>query len=158
FRGRAMTALPGALAENPALDRWVAFPAPGRVTVRTGKVEIGQGVLTAMMQIAAEELDVAPQCIAMSSGDTDLTPNEGFPAGSQSMELGGVGLRQACGEVRTRLLRHAADQLGCAADDLTVADGRVLRNNAPTSHDYWTLAATIGLNAAATGAARPKSK
>ena len=59
-------ALTGALAAHPALDRWVAFPAPGRVPVRTGKVEIGQGVLTAMLQLAAEELDVAPARIAMS--------------------------------------------------------------------------------------------
>ena len=52
--------LPGALTENPRLDRWVGFPARGKVTVSTGKVEIGQGVLTAMLQIAAEEPEVSP--------------------------------------------------------------------------------------------------
>ncbi len=51
--------LPGPLADNPRLDRWVTFPAPGKVTVGTGRVELGQGVLTAMAQIAADELDVA---------------------------------------------------------------------------------------------------
>ena len=52
-------ALPGPLNDNPHLDRWVAFPSPGKVTVLTGRVELGQGVLTAMAQIAADELDVA---------------------------------------------------------------------------------------------------
>ena len=51
--------LPGPLADNPMLDRWVSFPSPGKVTVNTGRVELGQGVLTAMAQIAADELDVA---------------------------------------------------------------------------------------------------
>ena len=94
------------------------FPAAGKVTIFTGKVEIGQGVLTAMLQIAAEELDVAPDRIAIHSGDTDATPNEGFTAGSQSMQFGGVALRQACAEVRalflarggaTRSAAHAAE-------------------------------------------------
>ena len=45
--------LPGPLNDNPMLDRWVSFPSPGKVTVNTGRVELGQGVLTAMAQIAA---------------------------------------------------------------------------------------------------------
>ena len=75
--------LPALLRDNPRLDRWVRFAAPGRVTVSTGRVEIGQGVLTAMRQIAAEELDVIPERILLQSGDTELTPNEGYTAGSQ---------------------------------------------------------------------------
>jgi len=152
----ATPALTGALAEHPALDQWVAFPAPGRITVRTGKVEIGQGVLTAMMQFAAEELDVAPQRIAISSGDTDFTPNEGFTAGSQSMQFGGVALRQACAEVRALFLQSAAERLGCGIADLSIADGRILRHGAPTAEDYWTLAASVRLGTRATGAAPRK--
>ncbi|TMJ67313.1 MAG: xanthine dehydrogenase family protein molybdopterin-binding subunit, partial [Alphaproteobacteria bacterium] len=92
--------LPPLLAANPRLDQWVRFPSPGHVTVSTGRVEIGQGVLTAMLQIAADELDVAPDRILLQTGDTDLTPNEGYTAGSQSIQFGGVALRQACAEVR----------------------------------------------------------
>ena len=121
----AAPALAGALAEHPALSQWVAFPAPGKVTVFSGKVEIGQGVLTAMVQLAAEELDVAAARIAIESGDTDLTPNEGFTAGSQSMQFGGVALRQACAEVRAAFLRHAAQKIGCDLAELSVADGRI---------------------------------
>jgi CO/xanthine dehydrogenase Mo-binding subunit len=53
-------ALPALLKDNPRLDQWVRFETPGRVTVSTGRVEIGQGVLTAMLQVAADELDVPP--------------------------------------------------------------------------------------------------
>ena len=62
--------LPQSLIDNPRLDRWVAFEAEGRVRIATGKVEIGQGILTALTQIAAEELDVAPERVRIVSGDT----------------------------------------------------------------------------------------
>jgi nicotinate dehydrogenase subunit B len=87
--------LPDPLADNPRLDRWVSFPSPGKVIINTGRVELGQGVLTGMAQIAADELDVAMERIAIRSGDTALTPNEGYTAGSQSIQFGGVALRQA---------------------------------------------------------------
>lgn len=148
--------LPQALADNPRLSRWVSFPAPGKVTVSTGKVEIGQGVVTAMAQIAADELDVASARIAMQSGDTDLTPNEGFTSGSQSIQFGGVALRAACAEVRGMFLRHAADVLGCDVAELAVRDGAILRNGAATGQDYWTLAASVNLATDAKGGATLK--
>jgi nicotinate dehydrogenase subunit B len=137
--------LPGGLAENPRLDRWVSFPSPGKVAIRTGKVEIGQGVLTAMAQIAAEELDVGLERIALASGDTDLTPNEGMTAGSLSMQSGGVSLRLACANVRARFLRHAASVLGCDVAELLVRDGGILRKGAATGQDYWSLAGAVSL-------------
>src|ERR1700720_4780322 len=100
----ASPSLPPLLAANPRLDQGVGFPAPGRGAVSTGKVEIGQGVLTAMLQIAADELDVAPERILLQTGDTDLTPNEGYTADSQSIQFGGVALRQACAEVGASFL------------------------------------------------------
>jgi CO/xanthine dehydrogenase Mo-binding subunit len=150
-------ALPPLLAANPRLDRWVGFAAPGRVTVSTGRVEIGQGVLTAMLQIAAEELDVAPERILLQTGDTDLTPNEGYTAGSQSIQFGGVALRMACAEVRGLFLDHAAARFGFAPEDLSVSDGAITRCGAATGHDYWTLAATVDLRRDATGGHPTKS-
>ena len=94
------TALPSVLADNPRPDRWLNFATPGNVELATGRVELGQGVLTAMTQIAAEELDVAFERITIRSGDTDRTPNEGYTAGSQSMQAGGIALRTACAETR----------------------------------------------------------
>ena len=122
----AAPALPGMLAANPRLDQWVRFASPGQVTVSTGRVEIGQGVLTAMRQIAAEELDVSPERILLQTGDTELTPNEGYTAGSQSIQFGGVALRLACAEVRGLFLDHAAAQFGHARAELSVGAPMVL--------------------------------
>ncbi len=143
--------LPPLLADNPRLDQWVSFPEPGQVRVSTGRVEIGQGVLTAMLQIAAEELDVAPERIVLQTGDTDLTPNEGYTAGSQSIQFGGVVLRLVCAEVRGLVLDHAAAAFGYARADLAIEDGRITRGGAPTGHDYWSLARGIDLARHASG-------
>ncbi len=149
--------LPGPLSDNPSLARWVAFPTPGKVTIFTGRVEFGQGVLTAMAQVAADELDVAFARITVKSGDTKLTPNEGYTAGSLSMQFGGVALAQACAEVRALFLAQAAKVIGCAASDLTIEDGKFLRGGKSTGQDYWTLAAAVDLSVKANGAAKRKA-
>ena len=149
--------LPPLLAANPRLDQWVRFPSPGRVAVSTGRVEIGQGVLTAMLQIAAEELDVAPERVLLQTGDTDLTPNEGYTAGSQSIQFGGVALRMVCAEVRALFLDHAAASCGYSRADLAVHDGAITHRGEPTAHDYWSLAAAVDLTRHATGQPPTKS-
>lgn len=150
--------LPPLLQQNPRLDQWVKFSAPGRVTVSTGRVEIGQGVLTAMRQIAADELDVALDRIDLQTGDTDLTPNEGYTAGSQSIQYGGVALRLACAEVKSLLLDAAAARVGATRDELAIDDGAITRDGTPTGEDYWSLAPAVDLGRAATAAAKPKSR
>ena len=105
--------LPAMLHDNPRLDRWIAFPARGKVTVLTGRVELGQGVLTAMAQIASDELDVSLARISVHSGDTETTPNEGYTAGSMSIQAGGIALRQACADVRALFMAAAAKRLAC---------------------------------------------
>jgi len=149
--------LPPLLASNPRLDQWVGFPSSGRVAVSTGRVEIGQGVLTAMLQIAAEELEVAPERILLQTGDTDLTPNEGYTAGSQSIQFGGVALRMACAEVRALFLDQAAASFGYTRADLAVRDGAITQNGEPTGQDYWSLAAAVDLRRDATGRSPTKS-
>jgi len=149
--------LPPLLETNPRLDQWVKFAEPGKVTVSTGRVEIGQGVLTAMLQIAADELDVSPERILLQTGDTDLTPNEGYTAGSQSIQYGGVALRLACAEVRALFLDHAAARFGHERDELSVDDGAIARRGKPTGQDYWSLAGEIDLSRHATAGTAPKS-
>jgi CO/xanthine dehydrogenase Mo-binding subunit len=127
------------------------------VIVGTGRVELGQGVLTAMAQIAADELGVAMTRITIRSGDTELTPNEGYTAGSQSIQFGGVAMRQACADVRGLLVEQAAKVLGCSAGELGIRDGAIFRDGAPTGQDYWTLAGTIDLTAKATGGGKRKA-
>ncbi|HZP70934.1 MAG TPA: molybdopterin cofactor-binding domain-containing protein [Pseudolabrys sp.] len=148
--------LPAQLEANPQLERWVAFPSPGKVTVLTGRVELGQGVLTAMAQIAADELDVAIGRITIRSGDTLKAPNEGYTAGSQSIQFGSVALRQACADVRALFLAQAAKVLACKVDELSIRDGSILRNGASTGQDYWTLAGAVDLTVKATGAGARK--
>jgi nicotinate dehydrogenase subunit B len=152
----APTALPPLLAANPRLDQWVEFREPGRVRVSTGRVEIGQGVLTAMRQIAAEELDVTPNRIMLMSGGTELTPNEGYTAGSQSIQFGGVALRMACAEVRALFLDHTAAAFGLSRGDLAVRDGAIIHDGRPTGHDYWSLAGAVDLGRRARGDALTK--
>src|SRR5260370_21436735 len=153
----ALPTLPPVVAANRRLDQWVRFHSPGHVTVSTGRVEIGQGVLTAMVQIAAEELDVAPDRILLQTGDTDLTPNEGYTAGSQSIQFGGVALRIACAEVRAVFLDHAATKYGYSRPDLAVQDGAITHGGEPTGHDYWSLAGAVDLGRHATGLPSTKS-
>src|SRR5713226_10476728 len=91
--------LPKSLADNPLLGSWIGFTEFGRVRLATGKVEIGQGVLTALAQIAAEELDVAPERLRIVSGETNVSPAEGFTSGSYSVAVGGASIRLVCAEV-----------------------------------------------------------
>lgn len=149
--------LPPMLNDNPALDRWVSFPAPGKVTVNTGRVELGQGVLTAMTQVAADELDVAMNRITVRSGVTVITPNEGYTAGSMSIQAGAVAMRQACADVRALFIAQTAQIMGCKVGELSVRDGSILRNGASTGQDYWTLAGAVDLTAKATGSGTRKA-
>ena len=112
-RAVAKPLLPGSLNANRRLSQWVQFHADKRVTIHPGKVEIGQGILTALAQIAAEELDVAPEQLRIVSGETDISPAEGFTSGSYSVAVGGASIRLVCAQVRSLYLDRLADTLGC---------------------------------------------
>ena len=86
--------LPFTLRQTPELDRWLTVNDDGTLTVCTGKVELGQGIKTAIAVICAEELDVDLQCIRVQSGDTEAAPNEFMTAGSGSIEASGAAVRQ----------------------------------------------------------------
>jgi nicotinate dehydrogenase subunit B len=117
--------LPGSLEKNRALDAWLRINTDGSALIFTGKVELGQGIVTALAQIAAEELDLPLARIEMISGDTGRTPNEGYTSGSQSIEYGGTAVRLACAQARQLLLDCAATKLNVAANLLVVVDGVV---------------------------------
>lgn len=148
--------LPPSLARNSRLDRWVEIRTDGMVEVRTGKVEIGQGIVSTLAQIAAEELDVDYARIRMIPADTDRSPNEGVTAGSRSTMDGGGALRQACAEVRDAFLRAAARRLDAGVDELFVRDGTIHRKASNESATYWELSAEVDLARDADGRAAPK--
>jgi nicotinate dehydrogenase subunit B len=147
--------LPGSLNANRRLDRWLRINRDGTVTVFPGKVEIGQGILTALAQIVAEELDVALERIRLSPTDTSYSPDEGVTSGSQSITDGGAALRYASAEARDLLLQRAAARLGVSIEQLAVADG-VVRARSGGSVTYWDLASDDLLAREATAEIAPK--
>ena len=149
--------MPPSLAANPKLSSWINFDSDGQVIVSPGKVEIGQGIVTALAQIAADELDVEFTRVRMVRTSTAGSPNEGVTSGSLSVQHSGRAIRFACAEIRKLFLEAAAERLGVAPDVLSIHDGTIAGpGNISTS--YWELADDISLDRDATAAAPPKSE
>jgi len=129
---------PPALSDARRLSQRVHFEPDGTVSIASGKVELGQGILTALAQIAAEELGVGLARIRMLPASTAHSPDEGVTSGSQSISEGGKALRVACAEVRALLLGRAARLLGTESSRLTVEDGTI--RGPHNSVSYWELA------------------
>ena len=122
------------------METWLRFEPDRTVRLAVGKVELGQGNVTALAQIAADELDVDLDRIAVLSGDTQDAPDEGQTTGSQSIEVSGRSVRLVSAELRARVLDRLAQRLNCSPSELTVEDGAFRRGDAPTGHDYWNFA------------------
>ncbi|MBK4737283.1 xanthine dehydrogenase family protein molybdopterin-binding subunit [Noviherbaspirillum pedocola] len=142
----AMTvAAPGAAGQAKSLDpkgldAYLALHADGRVTVYTGKVDLGTGNMTALAQIVAEEMEVPFDQITMVQGDTALTVDQGVTFGSLSIQVAGVTLRQAGATAREALKRRAASEFGVPVEQIGVKDGRAFATGAPAkSLPYATL-------------------
>jgi nicotinate dehydrogenase subunit B len=118
--------LPGDLNTTPLLDSWIQIDADGKITVLTGKAELGQGIKTALLQVAAEELGVDPAAITLVTAETERTPNEGYTAGSHSMQDSGTAILNAAAQVRAILLATGAARLGVAAERLAARGGAVV--------------------------------
>lgn len=91
------------------LPQRVRFEADGTVSIATGKVELGQGISTALAQIAADELGVDLSKVRILPASTEYSPDEGVTSGSLSIQDGGKALRQACAELRGRAEKPAAE-------------------------------------------------
>ena len=142
---RSGAKLPGSLAKEPFLDAWIRVDANGRVTVFTGKAELGQGIKTAILQVAAEELDVAMESIALVTADTARTPDEGFTAGSHSLQDSGTAIRNAAAQVRALLVAEAARQWSVRPEALRTANGIVSSADGRRA-GYGDLAASLDLH------------
>jgi len=117
---------PGSLAKTPYLDSWIRVDADGTITVFTGKAEIGQGVRTAIQQIAAEELDVPFASLKLVTADTGRTANEGYTSGSNSMKDSGTAIQNAAAQVRELLIAEAARRLNVETENLKTENGVVI--------------------------------
>ncbi|HDY90415.1 MAG TPA: hypothetical protein ENH82_20130, partial [bacterium] len=97
----------------------------GRVSLFCSKIEMGQGIITSMAQMLAEELDVQLDSIDMVMGDTMLCPWDSGTTGSRSTKFYGPPLRRAGAEARAILLKMAAEQLNIVPERLVVKNGVV---------------------------------
>ncbi len=109
---------------------FLVFHPSGEVSVFAGKVDLGTGVQTALMQIVAEELDVPVERIRYTQGDTALTPDQGPTSGSFAIERGGMQLRHAAATARQVLLARAAEVLHVDRAHLTIQNGAVRTQDA----------------------------
>jgi CO/xanthine dehydrogenase Mo-binding subunit len=148
--------LPLSIINNRRMSKWVSFQPDRTVKLAVGKVEIGQGVLIALTQIAAEELDVAIDRFTIVSGDTRDAPDEGSTSSSQSIEMSGRSVRLVTAELRARIIDRLARRLNCSPSDIAVDDGAFLLDDEPTGHDYWNFADDPDFADDITGTARPK--
>ena len=128
------------LARHPQVDQWLLVNADETITVRSGKVDIGQRVSAAIALVAAEELDVDPARIRVAERATGRVPDEGLTAGSGSMRHSAQAVRLAAATARRHLLVMAGRELAAGTGELEVTDGlvRVAGTNRTTT--YWHLA------------------
>ena len=129
------------LRANPALDDWLAFGPGETVTVRSGKVDIGQRISTAIALLVADELDIDPGRVVAARVETGLSPDEGFTSGSQSMAQSGNAVRLAAATARRHLLERASSALGVDIGTLEVEDGAIRSRATNRKTSYWELAA-----------------
>lgn len=111
--------------EPQNLDAWLHIGDEGRVTVFTGKAEMGQNIRTSLSQQVAEELRVPMSSITLVMADTDLTPFDMGTFGSRTTPQMGTQLREASARARELLLQMAAKQWGADASQLTAENGAV---------------------------------
>src|SRR5690606_31484598 len=107
----AMNDLPGSLQTESRINAWLEVLENGNIRVLTGKMELGQGILTAIVQVAAEELNTDPAKVEIVMADTQRTPNEGYTAGSRSVETSAMAVRYAAAAAREKILELAAAML-----------------------------------------------
>lgn len=113
------------LQNHPGLDEWVSVGEDGRIAIRTGKVDIGQRISTALAMIAAEELDIDISRIDMIRTVTGEAPDEGITSGSNSMMESGTAVRLATATARAHMLARAAEQLDVDPETLEIDDGLI---------------------------------
>ncbi len=152
----AQSRMPVAGPPDPEqIDSWIAIHQDNTVTVYIGFAELGQGCSTALLQVAAEELDLSMAQINTTGLDTNITPNQGGTYSSSAMRRGGPQVQRAAAEARQALLNMAAQHLDVPVSSLSVRDGVVTEGRASVS--YGELIGEHQFNIAFTGTAPLKN-
>lgn len=148
--------LPGSLHVNRRLDRWITVHRDGYVTIRPGKVELGQGILTALAQISADELDVPLARLRVQPASTPTSPDEAVTSGSLSVQECGAALRHACADARRIFVGVVAQKTGVPVEDIAVRDGEFVAPDGRVLGSYWAMADDALLAVEASPDAVPK--
>jgi nicotinate dehydrogenase subunit B len=122
---------------NDQIDSWIRLDSKGHATILTGKQELGQGVSIALLQIAADELELDIAQCHLIKADTGQTANEGYTAGSNSIESSGRAIRRAASEAKHILIQMAAKKYQIDPKDIQVANGNLSFEDKSIS--YWEL-------------------
>ncbi len=147
----------GSLDKNPLLSQWVDLDTPGTVMLRVGKVEFGQGIATALAQIAAEELDVDLARIKPAAISTAASPDEGVTSGSFSIEHSGAAVRLVCASIRELALTEFCRRHAVALAAVEILDGTLHCTATDARASYWELALGPQLARGVSASAEPKS-
>ena len=133
------------LSNSPKVSEWLDFSQEGELILHTGKVDIGQRITTALALIAAEELSISFDQISVRKTKTDVDPNEGYTAGSFSMQHSGYAIKKATATARKIFTQKAAEKLNIAEDKLEVSDGQIRAKGTNQSLTYWELMSDVNL-------------
>jgi nicotinate dehydrogenase subunit B len=147
--------LPKDLTANPTLARWLTVAADGTIGLRVGKVELGQGILTALAQIAADELDVPLAQVRMLPAHTGCGPDEGLTAGSMSIVEAGPAVRLACAHARALFVAEAARRWEVDPGAVRL-DAGLFRGPSGATTGFGDLAPAVRLDVPADPTTRPK--
>lgn len=139
-------ALPASLVTNPWVSTWLTVADNGAITLRVGKVELGQGILTALTQIAAHELDVPPEIVRAEATNTVSSPDEGLTAGSLSITVSGAAVRRVCAEARELFRRAAARKAGLDINEIRLVAGAFAGPDGARIGSYADLCGIVDLH------------
>lgn len=127
------------LDKNPTIGQWLDFSAPKHITLHVGKVDFGQGISTALSQIAAEELDVALHQVLVAPINTNNSPDEGVTSGSFSVEHCGSAVRMACATIKATAVARYCEACGVPASTVSVDQGTLRSSATAKTMTYWDL-------------------
>ena len=153
---QAASPAPGSL-DLRQIDTWIAVHSDNTATVYIGFAELGQGASTALLQVAAEELDLEMEQVKSVPLDTNATPNQGGTYSSAAINRGSPQIRTAAAEARLALLKLASTKLNAPVERLTVSKGIVsVTGEQSRSVTYGELIGDRRFNLAFTGTAPVK--
>jgi CO/xanthine dehydrogenase Mo-binding subunit len=138
--------LPASLVANPWISTWLTVDGDGLIGLRVGKVELGQGIVTALTQIAAHELDVPPESVRAAATTTSSSPDEGLTAGSLSITFSGAAVRRVCAETRELFRRAAARTSGLDTAQVRLVSGVFVAPDGARIGSYADLAGAVDLH------------